>query len=83
MKIENMKIDSVAKLAYLVENGGYFTARNIDDEAGIAMTGKNCCWIAINAQLLKALLEKQPDGYFMLAVKFNNNSDTGESKEQE
>jgi len=83
MKIENMKIDSVAKLAYLVENEGYFTAHSIDKKAGLAMTGENGCFIAIHAQALKKLLDKQAGEYFMLAVKFNNNSDTGESKGQE
>ncbi|MBQ8482570.1 MAG: hypothetical protein IJ725_04000 [Ruminococcus sp.] len=75
MNLNTMKLDDIAKLAYLVENEGYFTARIIDEKTGIAMTGKSGCFIAIHAQALKKLLDKQSGEYFMLAVEFNDNQE--------
>ena len=75
MKLDSMKVYDIAKLAYLVENEGDFTAHIIDKKAGLAMTGENACFIAIHAQALKKLLDKQAGEYFMLAVEFNDNQE--------
>ena len=75
MELEKMQVKNIAKLAYLVEDEGSFTAHSIDKKAGLAMTGKNACFIAIHAQVLKQLLDKQAGEYFMLTVEFNDNQE--------
>ncbi len=72
----NMKVSDIAQLGYLVvESDGSFTAHDIDD--GLAMVGRDCCFIALNAQSLRGLLDTQAGGRFMLLVKFKQASAEG------
>ena len=75
MELEKMQVKNIAKLPYLVENEAYFTAHSIGKKAGLAMTGKSCCFIAMHAQALKKLLDNQSGEYFMLAVEFHDNQE--------
>lgn len=76
MKINSMKVSDIAQLGYLVaESDGSFTAHSIND--GLAMTGQDCCFIALNAQSLRALLDKQSGEQFMFLVQFDRKQRKG------
>ena len=82
MKMENMTVSKISQISYLkVERDGFFTAHNIDDTAGLAMSGRNCAFIYLKKQALRALLDELTDENLMLLVTFNSNSDTGEAGE--